>query len=187
MTAERLDRPGSAQSGAEGRDLFGPDGRRILDRRAARVLVIDQDGRLLLVHGGDPAEPEVHYWFTVGGGLDGGESARAAAVREVHEETGLVVVESDLVGPIWTEETEFGFGEWWLRQSQQYFVVRVAAWDPQPAALEEIERATIIGLAWWTVPQLQAQRDGVANDGPGEPGEKVYPGAIADLMENLAR
>ena len=83
------------------------------------MLVVDEDRRVLLIHGGDPAEPEVHYWFTVGGGIDEGESVRRAAVREVHEETGLVIAESDLIGPIWAEETEFGFGEWWLRQSQE--------------------------------------------------------------------
>ena len=45
-------------------------------RNAARVLLIDPGGRLLLVHGGDPADPSAgSWWFTPGGGMEPGESA----------------------------------------------------------------------------------------------------------------
>ncbi|TML29501.1 MAG: NUDIX domain-containing protein, partial [Actinobacteria bacterium] len=59
-----------------------------IPRRASRVLVVDEAGRVLLFHGFDPARPEHGYWFTVGGGLDPGESAVQGAVRELFEETG---------------------------------------------------------------------------------------------------
>jgi 8-oxo-dGTP pyrophosphatase MutT (NUDIX family) len=59
-------------------------------RQAARVLVIDPAGRVLLLEGFDPAEPDSRYWITIGGGLDDGEEAAQAALRERWEEAGIV-------------------------------------------------------------------------------------------------
>ena len=64
----------------------GPDGVRF--RNAARVILLDAHDRVLLLHGCDADQRERTWWFTVGGGLDAGESALDAAVRELREETG---------------------------------------------------------------------------------------------------
>jgi len=52
------------------------------------VLVIDA-GRVLLVRRG--REPNRGLWALPGGRIEAGESAEAAAVREVHEETGVAI------------------------------------------------------------------------------------------------
>ncbi|MFV8753335.1 NUDIX hydrolase [Nannocystaceae bacterium ST9] len=67
--------------------------------RAACVLIV-RDGRVLAV-----SRKYDHTAFGLpAGSVEVGESAKAAAVRELHEETGLVVRESDLVavhlGPV---------------------------------------------------------------------------------------
>ena len=36
----------------------------VIARRAARVILLDATGRVLLLHGCDPARPEHAYWFT---------------------------------------------------------------------------------------------------------------------------
>ena len=60
-----------------------------LERRAARVLLLDDEGRILLQHCHDPSTPaEGSWWNTTGGGLDEGETSAQAAVRELREETG---------------------------------------------------------------------------------------------------
>lgn len=56
---------------------------------AAGAVVVDDDGRVLLVQRGH--EPERGRWTVPGGRLEEGESAAEAAVREVREETGLDV------------------------------------------------------------------------------------------------
>src|SRR5882672_9447042 len=75
-------------------------------RQAARVILIDEAGRVLLFRGGDPHRPDAGtWWFTPGGGLDDGETIEDAAQREVREETGYVV--TDLGAVVLERSIEF--------------------------------------------------------------------------------
>jgi 8-oxo-dGTP diphosphatase len=56
--------------------------------RPAAYVVVVREGRVLLARWTGPRGPE---WTLPGGGLDHGEDPRAAAVREVEEETGYTV------------------------------------------------------------------------------------------------
>lgn len=156
--------------------------RELLRRRAARVLVLDPAGRLLLLRGADPAVPGPRFWWTVGGGLEPGESARAGAVRELHEETGLEVPEESLVGPVHRDAASFPFDRWWVEQENEFFAVRVPALATAPAALEATEVASIDGAGWWTLEQLRAHAEGRPHDGPGRPDEPVYPRDLPDVL-----
>ena len=62
----------------------GPDG--VPFRRGARLVLLDRADRVLMVQGHDVDQPERHWWFTPGGGIDPGESSVEAAVRELREE-----------------------------------------------------------------------------------------------------
>jgi 8-oxo-dGTP pyrophosphatase MutT (NUDIX family) len=48
-------------------------------------------------------------WFTIGGGLDEGEGAAQAALRELREEAGIVATADQLAGPVFHRSTEFSF------------------------------------------------------------------------------
>jgi 8-oxo-dGTP pyrophosphatase MutT (NUDIX family) len=156
--------------------------RELLRRRAARVLVLDPAGRLLLLRGGDPSVPGRRFWWTIGGGLEPGESARAGAVRELHEETGIEVSEDALVGPLHRDVSAFAFDRWFVEQENEYFAVRVPGWTTAPAALEATEVASIDGAGWWTVDQLRAHVEDRPHDGPGRPDEPVYPRELPDVL-----
>ena len=70
-----------------------------------RVIVLDEENRMLLVrqrHG------EKDIWMVPGGGIEEGESAVEAAVREVKEETMLDVA---IDGLIWHVEEVSGRGQ----------------------------------------------------------------------------
>ena len=70
------------------------------DRFSARVVVIDDDGHVLLCRIDDPHDDKLPVWITPGGGVEGGETIVQAAVRELLEETGHVVDAQDLGHPV---------------------------------------------------------------------------------------
>ncbi|WP_431935102.1 NUDIX hydrolase [Micromonospora sp. RP3T] len=141
-------------------------------RRAARVLLIDAAGRVLLFEGSDPARPGHRYWFTPGGGLDPGETPAQGAARELAEETGLRLAPAELGAPVWSETVEFPFDGVWYRQEQEFFLLRVAGWVVDTAGFDEIERASVHGHRWWVVTELAATT------------ERYYP---PDLPDRLGR
>ncbi|MCZ7439210.1 NUDIX hydrolase [Micromonospora sp. WMMC241] len=123
-------------------------------RRAARVLLVDADDRVLLFHGSDPARPGHRYWFTPGGGLDPGETPAECAARELTEETGLRLTPAELGTPVWSETIEFPFDGVWYRQEQEFFLARVPRWEVDTAGFNAVERATVHGHRWWTAAEL---------------------------------
>ncbi|MFI6819405.1 NUDIX hydrolase [Micromonospora sp. NPDC050187] len=123
-------------------------------RRAARVLLLDAAGRVLLFRGIDPARPDFGYWFTPGGGLDAGEEPAVGAARELAEETGLRLAPAELGPAVWRETVEFPFDGVWYRQEQDFFLVRVPAWEVDTTGFDEVERASVTGHHWWSRDEL---------------------------------
>ena len=92
-----------------------PMNTRVVTRDAARVVLIDPRGRVLLQEIKADAST-ANIWITPGGGLAPGETHRAAALRELQEEVGHVPAQ---LGPcVWVREHEFQFrGCQWPTQS----------------------------------------------------------------------
>jgi 8-oxo-dGTP pyrophosphatase MutT (NUDIX family) len=138
------------------------------------VLLVDERDRVLLFLGDDPATPDSpRWWYTVGGGLNEGESADAAARREVLEETGVVV--DDVVGPLWTRDTEFDFLGSLYVVHEVYFLARVSDVTVDNRGWEQHETDSIHEHRWWSVDELRACE------------ETVYPPGLADLLDGLLR
>jgi 8-oxo-dGTP pyrophosphatase MutT (NUDIX family) len=138
-------------------------------RNAARVLLLDPDDRVLLVQGGDPADPAAGtWWFTPGGGLEPGEDARTAATREAFEETGYRV--GELTGPVARRSSVFPFEGRLIEQREQFFVARVPAFEPSTEGWTPLERRALTGLGWWTLDALRVTD------------QTVYPPNLAALV-----
>jgi len=146
----------------------------VLDRRAARVLLVNGAGRTLLLHGGDPARPGQRWWFTPGGGLDDGETLAEGAARELYEETGLRVDPAELGDPVWHETTEFSYRAQAYRQEQDFFLLRVAEWRVDTAGMDEDEQQTITEHRWWSAAEIEASD------------EQIFPRELAGLLRRFA-
>jgi ADP-ribose pyrophosphatase YjhB (NUDIX family) len=144
-----------------------------IPRRAARVMLVDADRRVLMFRGRDPGRPGVKYWFTAGGGLDEGETPAEGASRELREETGLVVPPEQFGTPIWHQVTDFPFNGLWYRQEQDFFLVRVGAVQVSLDGLDELERDSIDAHRWWSVADLEATS------------ERFYPDELVDLLRGI--
>lgn len=144
-----------------------------IPRRAARVLLVDASGRVLMLRGRDPGRPDHSYWFTVGGGLDAGETPVQGAVRELFEETGLRACPEALGEPVFHEVVEFPFDGQWYRQDQDFFLLRVDAVEVDFAGFSELERASVDAHRWWSLAELRATA------------ERYYPPSLPELLADL--
>jgi 8-oxo-dGTP pyrophosphatase MutT (NUDIX family) len=128
-------------------------------RLGARVLFLDGVERILMVRGHDPHRPERSFWFTPGGGIEGHESAREAAVRELAEETGYVLEVEELVGPVWRRTAVFDFFSRPYTQHEEIFVGRLADAERRPRTAAELtadETEAIDEIAWLSRDELCA-------------------------------
>lgn len=147
----------------------------VLRRTAARVVLLDRDGRILLLRAKDPADPAKGGWWEIpGGGMDPGETSAEAARRELFEETGITEAE---IGPcVWTQQARFTFAGWRFDQQEHLHV----AWcDPvdlaalRPAGLEAFEAMAFSGPRWWELDELLASDD------------RVLPARLREFLPDL--
>ncbi|MET8287276.1 NUDIX hydrolase [Streptomyces sp. NPDC048448] len=140
-------------------------------RKVARVVLLDAQERILLLHGHEPDDPADDWWFTPGGGLEGDETREEAALRELVEETGITDVE---LGPVlWRRTCSFPFAGRRWDQDEWYFLARTTQTGTVAAGLTELERRSVAGARWWTCRELT------------EAHETVYPTRLAELLRRL--
>jgi 8-oxo-dGTP pyrophosphatase MutT (NUDIX family) len=123
-------------------------------------------GRIAL---SDSARPM--FWVTPGGSLDAGESFEAALLREIWEETGLLLASAGTW--VWTGEKELARdGERVLTVARVY-AQRIDAFEPAPPQLTAEEHASFRGFRWWSVEGIAASK------------ERFVPRALASLLHAL--
>ncbi len=138
----------------------------MVNRATSRVLLFDRDDRLLLFLTIAPDTSGVARWLTPGGGVDAGESHHEAAVRELQEETGLVI--PDLGQPVWAHD----FVVQWDAADHdtghaEFYTATVDAFEPSDAMWTDEERVDVLAHKWWTLDELETTTE------PYEPAELV--------------
>ncbi|MGI8553989.1 MAG: NUDIX domain-containing protein, partial [Dehalococcoidia bacterium] len=91
-------------------------------RPTARVLLLDEIGRLLLFRAEGVAAIGEAFWITPGGGVQQGETYEQAAERELWEETGITAAP----GPcVWRRSIIGSLNGLPHEFRERYYVVRV--------------------------------------------------------------
>jgi len=138
-----------------------------LDRTTARVLPVSPDDRVLLLQDQDPARPGVLRWGTIGGGVDPGETLVQAAVREMFEETGIVIEPGLLNGPVHEDSRPFSYGGVDYLGHSVFFAVPLAADTPVSFEhLEPVEVGIVVAARWWAPHDLASAGGMIADDLP---------------------
>jgi TDG/mug DNA glycosylase family protein len=124
------------------------------DRSAVRALVVDADGRVLLVQFARSVGDE-RWWGTPGGGVDPGESDEEALRRELREEVGLHDFE---IGPlVFEHDGEFPWAKRLYRQHNRTHLVRVHAHEP--VASVDLAAEGVRDVRWWTLDELASSQE----------------------------
>ncbi|HXZ63339.1 MAG TPA: NUDIX domain-containing protein [Streptosporangiaceae bacterium] len=143
-----------------------------MERSCVRIVLRDRDGRILLLRAELASRAAGHWWELPGGGIEAGEGYADAAVRELAEETGLVLSPAQVGPPRWRRSSTWTARG--LRRLQHEVVVRVDLDAVAPpvtgSGRTAEEREEYTGSRWWLPAELLSSS------------ERFYPGRLPELL-----
>lgn len=136
-------------------------------RRAARLIVLDPEGRALMFRYDVPGRPP--FWVTAGGECEAGESFEDAARRELLEETGFIADPGPQIARM-TPEFVTVEGEP-VQADERFFLIRVAEARIDTSRHTALEQQLMTQHRWFTLAELA--------DWP----EAIFPQNIVAMIE----
>jgi 8-oxo-dGTP pyrophosphatase MutT (NUDIX family) len=137
-------------------------------RRAARLIVLDAEGRALMFRYDVPGRAP--FWVTAGGECEPDESFADAARRELLEETGFTADPGPQIARM-TPEFVTVEGEP-VQADERFFLVRVEKAEIDTSRHTEIEQALMTQHRWFTLDELESWH------------EAVYPAELAAMIRS---
>jgi 8-oxo-dGTP pyrophosphatase MutT (NUDIX family) len=127
-------------------------------RIGARVLLLDHNDHVPLIHAKDPDKPDHHWGELPGGGANPGEALPDTARRELAEETGILL---NHLGPhLWDRETRFHYRGQEHHRSEAVYLARVTDATPTPRPTHtDNEKTGLLGHHWRSPSRLATCTD----------------------------
>jgi 8-oxo-dGTP pyrophosphatase MutT (NUDIX family) len=142
-------------------------------RRAARVILLDPDERVLLMRY-DDGPPNGRHWSTPGGGLEKSEDYQAAALRELAEETGWTDIA--LLAEVHRNSVEMEAGGRLVRQVERLYLARTGERCRPISGVDAMHASDgIAAWRWWTLAELDSTH------------EAVWPAGLPGIIRNAGR
>jgi 8-oxo-dGTP pyrophosphatase MutT (NUDIX family) len=148
----------------------------VLERDAVRAVLLDADDRVLLFRAQDPTAPELGVWWELpGGGLEPGETYLEAIVREVAEETGLVITAEQVGPPLWRRSATYVYRRERRISHEVIVAVRLTASAPavDGAGRVDFEDEDYFDYGWLPIAEVVAG------------GQRFYPGRLPEFLGPL--
>ncbi|WP_066341755.1 NUDIX hydrolase [Azohydromonas lata] len=127
-------------------------------RFAVRVVLVDATDAVLLLSTRDASNPAFGTsWELPGGGIVAGESLSEAAVREIREETGILLSAPDLGRSLWHRDVRYTYRGERRLQREAICVARISGAGPaiDGSGREAVEQADHQQFRWWPVAELR--------------------------------
>ena len=149
-----------------------------IERNVVRLVLQEASGRILLLHVRDATQPEFGTaWELPGGGIEAGEDYVQAAIRELHEETGLEIPRESIAAPSWHREVSYVYRNVHRQQHEIVAAARLVAAVPSIRGSNrfDAEQDDVLGAEWWSLEDIAASS------------ERFYPKSLARLLPAFLR
>ncbi|MFH1461567.1 MAG: NUDIX domain-containing protein [bacterium] len=148
-------------------------------RNSVKILLLNDENELLLMCVDDPKTTIINgkylgpFWFVIGGEIEQGESTAQAAIREIHEETGILKEHIKLGPIVWHGEFDLILAGTPTHIKEQFIVAKTKQKKISLENLTQWEKVVVKKIVWFSLDEIKNCN------------EIIYPIVLLDYLEDI--